>query len=219
MCQDVVPWSGLRRAVVAATTRTFDDAGCTADTAYVYRLKAVHAGVASRWSASDLALTTMFLDHPIVAGSTIVQAAHSTQLRTAIDAVLMRKDRRVLSVDELPQMEPPATAEEKRPQEVRTPVAHAGSETWTTGSYSYDGSGNIRSMGSDTFVYDAFGRLTSGAAGTERRQDYTYDRFGNLTSIKTIVTGQPDVQVGLNASTVTNRTGLGTLLQAQPLCI
>ncbi|HKR62132.1 MAG TPA: hypothetical protein VJZ00_00260 [Thermoanaerobaculia bacterium] len=32
-------------------------------------------------------MTTMFLDDPIVAGSTIVQAAHSTQLRAAIDAV------------------------------------------------------------------------------------------------------------------------------------
>ena len=72
---------------VAAGARTFDDAGRTADTAYVYRVKAVHAGVASRWSASDLALTTMFLNDPIVAGSTIVQAAHSTQLRAAIDAV------------------------------------------------------------------------------------------------------------------------------------
>ncbi|HKR62131.1 MAG TPA: hypothetical protein VJZ00_00255, partial [Thermoanaerobaculia bacterium] len=108
-------------------------------------------------------------------------------LMSSASAELMRKDPRVVSVEELPQMEPPAPSpamvEEKRPQEVRTPVAHTGSETWTTGSYSYDGSGNIRSMGSDTFVYDAFGRVTSGAAGPGRRQDYTYDRFGNLTSI------------------------------------
>jgi RHS repeat-associated protein len=66
---------------------------------------------------------------------------------------------------------------------------HASPATWTTGTYAYDGSGNIKSITRSNFteryVYDAFGRLTSGSVASGRSQAYTYDRFGNILSITT----------------------------------
>jgi RHS repeat-associated protein len=66
---------------------------------------------------------------------------------------------------------------------------HASPATWTTGTYAYDGSGNIKSITRSNFteqyVYDSFGRLTSGSVASGRSQAYTYDRFGNILSITT----------------------------------
>lgn len=58
--------------------------------------------------------------------------------------------------------------------------------SWCSGLYRYDGVGNIRAIGSDTYIYDTAGRLVSGTAEVQRggasRQDYGYDAFGNRTS-------------------------------------
>src|SRR3954453_9509097 len=45
----------------------------------------------------------------------------------------------------------------------------------------YDGSGDIKSIGSDTFFYDVEGRLKQ-ATVQGNQQSYTYDAFGNRTS-------------------------------------
>src|SRR5262249_38644274 len=51
---------------------------------------------------------------------------------------------------------------------------------WSSGPYAYDGVGDVLSMGSDTFQYDARARLVGATyAGTPR--SYAYDRYGNLT--------------------------------------
>lgn len=53
---------------------------------------------------------------------------------------------------------------------------------WTAGvAYSYDGSGNIRQIGNDRFVYDQVGRLTQAEVNGVVRT-YTYDAFGNRTN-------------------------------------
>src|SRR3954462_7377994 len=59
--------------------------------------------------------------------------------------------------------------------------------SWCSGTYQYDGMGNIRAIGNDTYIYDTAGRLVSGTADVQRtgvmsRQDYGYDAFGNRTS-------------------------------------
>jgi RHS repeat-associated protein len=60
--------------------------------------------------------------------------------------------------------------------------------SWCSGTYAYDGMGNIRAIGNDLYIYDTAGRLVSGTADKQRnpqsvsRQDYTYDAFGNRTS-------------------------------------
>jgi RHS repeat-associated protein len=70
---------------------------------------------------------------------------------------------------------------------------------WTTGTYAYDGAGNITQMGSDQFTYDLYGRVKKGTAAGQS-QEYAYDRYGNLESIKSGATTIP-----VTASTANNR--------------
>jgi RHS repeat-associated protein len=55
------------------------------------------------------------------------------------------------------------------------PVAQ---DSTSSGTYLYDGSGNIKSIGTDTFIYDSLGRLKEGTV-QGNQQSYTYDAFGN----------------------------------------
>jgi hypothetical protein len=64
----------------------FNDAGRTANTAYLYKVRAVNGGESAD-SNIDLATTVIFTDDPLAAGTTPVTAAHVTQLRTAVNAV------------------------------------------------------------------------------------------------------------------------------------
>ncbi|HEY3053121.1 MAG TPA: fibronectin type III domain-containing protein, partial [Thermoanaerobaculia bacterium] len=70
------------------TASSFTDTGLTPNTTYLYQVKAVsdpnNVGPPSN---IDLATTTIFLDDPIVAGSTLIRAIHLLQLRTAVNAV------------------------------------------------------------------------------------------------------------------------------------
>jgi hypothetical protein len=72
-----------------SNTFTDNGVGVVANTAYLYRVRAVDAAGAcpSSYSNIDLATTTIFTDDPLVAQMTIIQAVHLTQLRTAINAV------------------------------------------------------------------------------------------------------------------------------------
>ena len=78
-----------------------------------------------------------------------------------------------------------------RPASISTSGATLGGQPggdWATGTYGYDGEGNIKAMGSDAFTYDAVSRLASATVhplGTPHSQSYTYDPFGNLTSVTT----------------------------------
>lgn len=58
----------------------------SANTAYLYRVRAVNGGGASGDSSSDLATTVMFTDDPLASGVR-VKAIHLAQLRTAVTAV------------------------------------------------------------------------------------------------------------------------------------
>jgi RHS repeat-associated protein len=74
---------------------------------------------------------------------------------------------------------------------------------WCSGLYQYDGMGNIRAIGSDTYIYDTVGRLVSGTAEVQRggtsRQEYAYDLFGNRTSA-TRIAGSVDCLGGCEQS-------------------
>jgi RHS repeat-associated protein len=87
-------------------------------------------------------------------------------------------------------------------------TATAATGVWTTGTYAYDGAGNISSIGrtataiGQRFVYDAYGRLTSGMAANEK-QTYTYDRFGNIRTIaRATVTGSVQSPITTTTSTI-----------------
>ena len=92
----------------------------------------------------------------------------------------------------------PAQPKSVRPGE---PIA-LGTEymSWSAGvSYAYDGSGNIRSIGSDSYVYDAAGRLVQSDL-TGSRTTFEYDAFGNRT--KCLRSGT-DCQFGIAADSTT----------------
>ncbi|HYI12563.1 MAG TPA: FG-GAP-like repeat-containing protein [Thermoanaerobaculia bacterium] len=75
-------------AVIGNTiSPAFLDNGRTPDTTYVYKIRAVHNGVAGPLSPPELATTTSFTDDPIAVYSTRIKAAHILELRTAVNAV------------------------------------------------------------------------------------------------------------------------------------
>ena len=68
-----------------SVTTSFNDTA-SANTAYLYRVRAVNVAGSSGDSASDLATTVIFTDDPLSAG-VVVKAVHLSQLRTAVSAV------------------------------------------------------------------------------------------------------------------------------------
>src|SRR5438045_6069872 len=53
------------------------------------------------------------------------------------------------------------------------------SSDWNSGTYVYDGAGNITQIGTDRYLYDPVNRLRSASVkGTAKTQTYTYDGCG-----------------------------------------
>jgi RHS repeat-associated protein len=63
--------------------------------------------------------------------------------------------------------------------------------SWSSGTYTYDGAGNVTQIGGDAYRYDEFGRLARATVGSPTvpalttTQQFAYDAYGNLTSIVT----------------------------------
>jgi len=64
-----------------------------------------------------------------------------------------------------------------RPSSISTTGA---TSNFQTGTYGYDGAGNVKAMGPDGFGYDSRSRLTSAALSGSGSQTFTYDQAGNL---------------------------------------
>lgn len=78
-------WAAVSTNVTATS---FDDTTAAANTAYLYRVRAVFTSNApSPYSNTDLATTIVFADDPLAAGVTAVKAVHFDQLRSAVGAV------------------------------------------------------------------------------------------------------------------------------------
>lgn len=67
-------------------TPAYNDTTALANTAYLYRVRAVNGSGVSADSAADLATTVIFADSPLAAGI-VVKALHLSQQRTAVNAV------------------------------------------------------------------------------------------------------------------------------------
>lgn len=71
-----------------------------------------------------------------------------------------------------------------RPAEMR--AMKSGNALWLSGAFTYDGAGNIKSIGHDQYVYDPVSRLVSGTVGVSVNHScteaLTYDGVHNLTS-------------------------------------
>ncbi len=88
----------------------------------------------------------------------------------------------------------------------------SGTPLWSTGTYQYDGAGNIWKIGTSWYEYDSLSRLKTGTVfpgttgtGTQQKQTYSFDDYGNLQSITTqIGAGTPSTR-NTPTSTATNR--------------
>jgi len=116
-------------------------------------------------------------------------------------------DPRVKSVSALTTAAPPPPAS-GRPRAVSEYVP----SQWTTGTYTYDASGNIVSIGpssdqkSDLYAYDATSRLvdaTANNARSDNRQQFTYDAFGNLIQVTS--SDAPGNPLNIPVDSATNR--------------
>jgi len=155
---------------------------------------------------------------PDVAGGTVeYQQGQMLALRLPEQAVeglrhnpRVRYIQRVVSASEEVQA-PVRTVETTGDLRPRTEMA----SPWTTGTYSYDGSGNITSIGpnsdakTNVYRYDTIGRLstatihtpsTPSSAAVAHSESYGYDRYGNRTGITT-----DGVPIALPADAATNR--------------
>jgi RHS repeat-associated protein len=71
-----------------------------------------------------------------------------------------------------------------RPSRIRTSgaVATPSGGNFDSGTFRYDGAGNIVAMGTDAFEYDPRSRLTTASYPGIGSQRFSYDRYGNLLS-------------------------------------
>jgi RHS repeat-associated protein len=76
----------------------------------------------------------------------------------------------------------PAPASARVQAEAGAIVTSAAPAAWSTGIYTYDRSGNIKTMGTDHFGYDSVARIAS-ANVHGQTQSYAYDPYGNLLAL------------------------------------
>ena len=133
------------------------------------------------------------------------EGARFVILGSPATAMRLARDPRVATVEELS-----ADTLRFEPGTEGRGVASDAVASWTTGTYAYDGAGNVVGIGSDVYTYDSAGRLaTSSTSGI--RQEYTYDRYGNLTSTKTISASATQIK----SAAVANNNRLSTSTGAQ----
>ena len=122
---------------------------------------------------------------------------------TAARARLLSSDPRVSEVIETPATLPAPSA--PVPRHFKPQITGYG-DNGQSGTYTYDSSGNITAIGTDTYLYDVQGRLkTSVTRGVE--EDYTYDAFGNRKTATgaTNCLGQTVCAQPVTVSNTTNR--------------
>jgi hypothetical protein len=73
--------------VGSSATSPFNDSSALANTAYLYKVRAVNGTIESTDSNTDIATTVMHSDDPLAANSTVIKAVQLTQIRTAVNAV------------------------------------------------------------------------------------------------------------------------------------
>lgn len=90
-----------------------------------------------------------------------------------------------------------------------------GATLWSTGLYSYDGSGNLKKVGANSYTYDRLSRLVDArfyldptTNATLRGQSYSFDAFGNLNQINAVIAGSSGYATPTDPAT--NRLSGGT---------
>jgi hypothetical protein len=78
--------SGGYSQIGTTMSNTFSDVLASADSAYLYRVRAINEGGTSPSSSPDLATTVLFVDSALTPG-VVAKAVHVAELRTAVNAV------------------------------------------------------------------------------------------------------------------------------------
>ncbi len=107
-------------------------------------------------------------------------ARQFTVTTTSARARLLSTDPRVMEVVEVP-LTTPAPSQTSASSAHLTPRPAGYGDNGQSGTYSYDGAGNIIAIGADTYVYDGAQRLVSSVTRGVQ-ENYTYDAYGNRTS-------------------------------------
>lgn len=108
------------------------------------------------------------------------------------EARKLDKDPAVATIQRLWMGEPQAELEEPPPDSIMRRGIETEADTdltWGPKAYQYDGQGNIKAIGADSFVYDTAGRLIRSTVGG-KTETFQYDAFGNLTE-KTVAGTNP----------------------------
>jgi hypothetical protein len=80
--------SGTWSKINTSTSTSYTDTSVSASSAYLYKVSGEDgSNQVAGWTNVDLATTVLFMDDPLIVGSTVVKAAHVTELRTAVNAV------------------------------------------------------------------------------------------------------------------------------------
>jgi RHS repeat-associated protein len=156
--------------------------------------------------------------HDGMAGPMIVMLMRPAQARAlSNDArVLWVEERPITSerIETAPTVSTQASPVVSRVATPRTPRSNweVTADFWSSGTYEYDGAGNIQKIGDDIYRYDRFGRLARATAGTAplapgttipvNEQNFSYDIYGNLSSqITKTATGTMTTAFAVNANT------------------
>ncbi len=93
------------------------------------------------------------------------------------------------------------------PYQITTIGGIPSGSNYSSGVYAFDGAGDIKSIGSDHFLYDKVGRLTESTAAQFApgiTKQYAYDPFGNLVTTTTKQSGHADEVFSTPVSGKTN---------------
>ena len=88
----------------------------------------------------------------------------------------------------------------RRPARIRTTGVPGGSN-FDTGTYAYDGAGNVKSIGADVFTYDGVSRLVQGTAQQGAFAEASvHDAFGNRVRAETFPVGSRSIDVSASTN-------------------
>jgi len=87
----------------------------------------------------------------------------------------------------------------RRPKSITTTNA---TPNWASGTYGYDGAGNVKTIGSDWYTYDKVSRLTVGTtSAAAQRQCAAYPAFGAINGFGTGTTSCAASAISVDAGT------------------
>jgi RHS repeat-associated protein len=87
----------------------------------------------------------------------------------------------------------------RRPKSITTTNA---TPNWASGTYGYDGAGNVKAIGSDWYTYDKVSRLTVGTtSATAQRQCAAFNAFGAINGLGTGTSSCTASPISIDAAT------------------